>query len=67
MTPLLRLPTLTLALLLAGCTLGPDYQRPTTTVPVAYRHAEGWQAAAPKDWTSAGIGGAAMMIRPWIA
>ena len=49
MTPTLRLPTLTLALLLAGCTLGPDYQRPTTTVPVAYRHAEGWQAAAPKD------------------
>lgn len=49
MTPTLRLPTLTLALLLAGCTLGPDYQRPTTAVPVAYRHAEGWQAAAPRD------------------
>ena len=44
-----RLSTLALALLLSGCMLGPDYQRPTTSVPVAYRHAEGWQAAAPKD------------------
>ena len=33
-------------LLLAGCTVGPDYKRPEVEVPGAYRE---WQAAAPKD------------------
>jgi multidrug efflux system outer membrane protein len=30
----------TLAILLAGCTLGPDYQRPAVSVPAEYRSAE---------------------------
>lgn len=37
----LRLCTLTLALALAGCTLGPDYERPDTQLPAAYRPGDG--------------------------
>jgi len=35
---------------LAGCAVGPDYQRPTTTVPASYKEApEGWKVAQPAD------------------
>ncbi|HTH58917.1 MAG TPA: efflux transporter outer membrane subunit [Paraburkholderia sp.] len=36
---------------LAGCTLGPDYVRPTATVAASYRELEGtgWTAAQPAD------------------
>jgi NodT family efflux transporter outer membrane factor (OMF) lipoprotein len=37
-----------LATLLASCTVGPDYQRPSAPVPVAYKE-QGWKAAAPDD------------------
>jgi NodT family efflux transporter outer membrane factor (OMF) lipoprotein len=37
---------------LAACTLGPDYQRPTATVPAKYKEAEGWKPAEPKDAAS---------------
>ncbi|WP_443192056.1 efflux transporter outer membrane subunit [Pseudomonas indica] len=37
------------AVLLAGCTLGPDYQRPELTVPAQYRETEGWKPAKPAD------------------
>ncbi len=36
-------------LLLPGCTLGPDYQRPTATVPAAYKEIAGFKLAAPAD------------------
>ncbi|MCK9260683.1 MAG: TolC family protein, partial [Azoarcus sp.] len=33
------------ALLLGGCALGPDFQRPTVDTPAAFRAAEGWKLA----------------------
>ena len=42
-------PTLLLALALAGCAIGPDYQRPQLSTPAAFKQAEGWKAAAPAD------------------
>lgn len=38
-----------LPLLLAGCTLGPDYQRPATAMPLHYKEAQGWQQAQPQE------------------
>ncbi|MFK4072559.1 efflux transporter outer membrane subunit [Ectopseudomonas khazarica] len=35
--------------LLAGCALGPDYQRPELTTPVQFKQVEGWTSAAPAD------------------
>lgn len=37
-----------LVLLLTACTLGPDYQRPSSPVPSNYRHLEGWKQAQPQ-------------------
>jgi len=37
-----------LAALVAGCTVGPDYQRPDVVVPVAYKEAPGWKRAEPR-------------------
>jgi NodT family efflux transporter outer membrane factor (OMF) lipoprotein len=40
--------------ILAGCTVGPDYVRPSTTpVPAAYKEA-GWEAAQPADGSNPG-------------
>lgn len=37
-------------LLLAGCAVGPDYQRPSAAVPATYKEApEGWKVAQPSD------------------
>jgi len=44
-------------LLLGGCTIGPDYQRPPAPVPVAYKEAaakEGWRVARPADASDRG-------------
>ena len=35
--------------LLAACTVGPDYVKPTAVVPAAYKEATGWKAAQPRD------------------
>jgi len=44
-----------LAMFIAGCAVGPDYQRPTTTVPASYKEApEGWKVAQPADQTDRG-------------
>jgi NodT family efflux transporter outer membrane factor (OMF) lipoprotein len=40
---------LAVAALLAGCTVGPDYVRPTVTTPTAYKEAGNWKPAQPKD------------------
>lgn len=40
---------LALSLALAGCILGPDYQRPDLNTPAQFRQAEGWTQAAPSD------------------
>ncbi|SAK43106.1 RND efflux system outer membrane lipoprotein [Caballeronia arationis] len=49
-----RFPALALAaamtLLVAGCAVGPDYQRPSAAVPATYKEApEGWKVAQPAD------------------
>jgi NodT family efflux transporter outer membrane factor (OMF) lipoprotein len=48
--PIHRLTTVALAAaLLAGCAVGPAYQRPSTPDPVAFKEAQGWEPAAPAD------------------
>ena len=37
------------ASLLAGCAVGPAYQRPSTPEPAAFKEAQGWVPAAPAD------------------
>ncbi|SDF87913.1 efflux transporter outer membrane subunit [Paraburkholderia phenazinium] len=40
----------TLATVLAGCAVGPDYKQPATEVPAAYKEAApGWKVAQPAD------------------
>jgi NodT family efflux transporter outer membrane factor (OMF) lipoprotein len=39
---------LAVASLIAGCTVGPDYQRPGTPVPSEYKE-DGWKTAEPSD------------------
>ncbi|WP_418162513.1 efflux transporter outer membrane subunit [Pantoea vagans] len=43
-----------IVLLLAGCSVGPDYQRPAVAMPVHYKEAKGWQQATPLDAQSKG-------------
>lgn len=38
-----------LAWLLHGCMVGPDYSRPTVNMPAAYKTTPGWDAAKPAD------------------
>ncbi|NNG22144.1 efflux transporter outer membrane subunit [Telluria aromaticivorans] len=46
----LRLTLIALAAsLLAGCAVGPAYQRPTTPEPAAFKEMQGWVPAAPAD------------------
>ena len=40
--------------LLIACTVGPNYVRPTTEIPGAYREMEGWKVAQPKDHLTRG-------------
>lgn len=44
-----RTAPLAVALLLAGCAVGPDYVRPAVTLPAAYRESPDWQQAQPAD------------------
>lgn len=37
------------ALLAAGCTVGPNYQRPTAPIATHFKEAEGWRPAQPAD------------------
>ena len=48
--PLPRLlPPLLLLTLLTGCTVGPDYQRPSAPLSTQFEEAAGWKAASPRD------------------
>lgn len=48
MKPSVKLSALALAaVVLSGCVLGPDYQRPETSVPLEFRHTPGWKIAQP--------------------
>jgi NodT family efflux transporter outer membrane factor (OMF) lipoprotein len=50
MIPPLRRNVLALAAcLLAGCAVGPAYQRPATPEPPAFKESQGWVVAAPAD------------------
>ena len=35
--------------LVAGCTVGPNYMRPTVMTPPSYKEADGWKKAEPRD------------------
>jgi NodT family efflux transporter outer membrane factor (OMF) lipoprotein len=48
-TTTFRLTLLALAASLAGCAVGPAYQRPSTPEPVAFKELAGWVPAAPAD------------------
>ncbi|MCX8956895.1 efflux transporter outer membrane subunit [Erwinia psidii] len=49
-----KLTPVLLALLLSGCAVGPDYQRPTASVPAQYKEAKGWRQAQPQDGQNKG-------------
>ncbi|HBI69834.1 MAG TPA: RND transporter, partial [Massilia sp.] len=46
---LLRLSLLMLAASVAGCSVGPAYQVPSTPAPAAFKELAGWVPAAPAD------------------
>ena len=39
---------------LGGCTVGPDYVRPRSDMPAAFKEGEGWRPAAPQDDSARG-------------
>lgn len=45
----LRLFSVICPLLLAACTVGPDYQRPASSVAMDYKEVKGWKKAQPSD------------------
>ena len=50
--PRAALPQLLVAVMsvaLAGCAVGPDYVKPTTDVPTAFKESAGWKPAEPAD------------------
>lgn len=54
MKNVLKFTPMVVALLLAGCAVGPDYQRPTMAMPTHFKEAKGWQQATPQDEQSKG-------------
>ncbi len=40
---------------LSACTVGPDYLRPSTPTPVAYKELKGWKVATPRDGFDRGV------------
>ncbi len=42
-------PAALLSVGLFGCTVGPDYSRPSAPEPVAYKELKGWKRATPRD------------------
>ena len=38
-----------IVVLVSGCVVGPNYVRPTALTPEAYKEAEGWKVARPRD------------------
>lgn len=54
MKPIVKLSVFALAsVVLSGCVLGPDYQRPDSSVPLEFRHTPGWKVAQPAKLSSA--------------
>lgn len=46
---LLSVAALVLPIVVAGCMVGPDYQRPDAPVPPAFKELAGWKPAQPQD------------------
>lgn len=46
---MMNIGALTAALLVAGCSVGPDYQRPAMALPTHYKEAKSWTQATPQD------------------
>jgi NodT family efflux transporter outer membrane factor (OMF) lipoprotein len=44
-----QIPTLLLSVLVAGCAVGPDYERPPVETPAAYKESKDWTLARPAD------------------
>lgn len=42
-------PLLVALLVLSGCAAGPDYHKPEISVPAAFKEADGWKPAQPRD------------------
>ncbi|MDY0206624.1 MAG: efflux transporter outer membrane subunit [Pseudomonas sp.] len=50
MKQIVKLSTFALmGVVLSGCALGPNYQRPDAPLPVEFRHTPGWKVAQPAD------------------
>jgi NodT family efflux transporter outer membrane factor (OMF) lipoprotein len=49
MTHPLRLLTVICPLMLAACTVGPDYRRPANAAPAKFKELKGWKEARPSD------------------
>ncbi|MGH8148669.1 MAG: efflux transporter outer membrane subunit [Steroidobacteraceae bacterium] len=49
MSPLARILALSLAVLLAGCAIGPNYRRPVAPSAAAYKELDGWKPSEPAD------------------
>ena len=50
MKQIVKLSTFALmGVVLSGCALGPNYQRPDAPMPLEFRHTPGWKVAQPAD------------------
>jgi NodT family efflux transporter outer membrane factor (OMF) lipoprotein len=54
MKPLPIAATLALSVLVAGCMVGPDYQRPDAAAPPAFKELRGWKPSQPQDTADKG-------------
>ena len=54
MKSVMKISALAAVLLLAGCAVGPDYQRPKVAMPAHYKEAKGWLPSVPQDEESKG-------------
>jgi NodT family efflux transporter outer membrane factor (OMF) lipoprotein len=49
-----RLPIALALIALTGCAVGPDYHRPDTAVPAAFKESQNWKPAEPRDESPVG-------------
>jgi NodT family efflux transporter outer membrane factor (OMF) lipoprotein len=49
-----RLPVAIALIALTGCAVGPDYHRPDTAVPAAFKESQNWKTAEPRDESPVG-------------
>jgi NodT family efflux transporter outer membrane factor (OMF) lipoprotein len=49
-----KLPVAIALIALTGCAVGPDYHRPDTAVPAAFKESQNWKTAEPRDESPVG-------------